>query len=645
MNSMSLNKVLIILGILLGISQLSFHANETIEITGIVTDNRKEPLIFASVVLKSGKTGTQTDFDGRFSLEVPDENDTLTVSYVGYMSKEIPIGKKRYFEVVLDGGATLDQVVVTSYKVPLIKTDNTTQGKTVINEKIVALPNRNVNSTAATSAGIKSNSDPQGENQPNWDTEDYDAIHENRFHRPGDEPFSTFSIDVDRASYSNVRRFINNGQYPPIDAVRIEELINYFDYTYDQPTDENPFAVHTTYTDCPWSEENKLLHIGLQGKKISTENLPPTNLVFLLDVSGSMRAANKLPLVKSSMKLLLNQMRSEDRVAIVVYAGAAGLALPSTSTSNKTTILDALDHLEAGGSTAGGAGIKLAYEVALKNFIKGGNNRVILATDGDFNVGASSDGEMVRLIEEKRKSGVFLTVLGFGMGNYKDNKMQKLADKGNGNHAYIDNLSEARKVFIHEFGGTLFTIAKDVKIQIEFNPNQVQAYRLLGYENRMLHKEDFNDDKKDAGELGSGHVVTAIYEIIPVGVKSSFLGSVDKLKYQNSSINSKLKEVCTVKLRYKKPTGQKSILMEHVVPNESIDFEKVDTDVQFSVAVAEFGLILRKSEFKQNAGFEQAERIARGALGEDKEGYRNEFVAMVRNVSQLFAFSNEWSRN
>ncbi|HRF41540.1 MAG TPA: VWA domain-containing protein, partial [Saprospiraceae bacterium] len=345
-------------------------------------------------------------------------------------------------------------------------------------------------------------------------TEDYSPIAENRFHKATDTPLSTFSIDVDAASYSNMRRFLKNGQMPPADAVRIEEMINYFDYQYPQPTGEHPFEVVAEMSECPWQPEHRLLHIGLKGREIATDKLPPSNLVFLIDVSGSMDSPNKLPLLQSAFRLLVNQLRPQDKVAMVVYAGAAGLVLEPTDGNDKQKILEALQRLQAGGSTAGGAGIRLAYDVARQHFVKGGNNRVILATDGDFNVGASSDADMVRLIEEERKSGVFLTVLGFGMGNYKDNKMQQLSNAGNGNHAYIDDIDEAKKVLVEEFGGTLFTIAKDVKIQIEFNPAQVAGYRLIGYENRLLNKEDFNDDKKDAGELGAGHTVTALYEIV-----------------------------------------------------------------------------------------------------------------------------------
>jgi Ca-activated chloride channel family protein len=445
---------------------------------------------------------------------------------------------------------------------------------------------------------------------------------------------------VDAASYSNIRRFINEGRVPPAGAVRIEEMVNYFKYDYPQPNGDDPFSINTEISDAPWNREHKLVLIGLQGKNIPVEKLPKSNLVFLIDVSGSMNMPNKLPLVKSSMKLLVDQLREEDRVAIVVYAGAAGLALEPTNGDQKTRIKTAIDNLEAGGSTAGGAGIRLAYKTAKEFFVKNGNNRVILCTDGDFNVGESSDDAMERLIEDERKSGVFLTVLGYGMGNYKDNKMQKLADKGNGNHAYIDGINEARKVLVNEFGGTLFTIAKDVKLQVEFNPAKVAGYRLIGYENRMLAKEDFNNDRKDAGDLGSGHTVTALYEIIPAGVESEFLEDVDDLKYQKNtkplSKTAHQGEMMTVKFRYKAPDGDVSRLIEHPVLGKQVKLAQTSTNFRFAAAVAEFGMLLRDSEFKGNASYNDVARLAKQALGADKEGYRAEFMKMVENV-QSFA--------
>ncbi len=465
------------------------------------------------------------------------------------------------------------------------------------------------------------------------DNESYAVIEENNFERTALSPLSTFSIDVDKASYSNIRRMINNGMAIEPDAVKIEEMINYFKYNYPQPTNEHPFSINTEVAKTPWNNQTKLVKIGLQGKTYSNDELPPSNLTFLIDVSGSMGSPNKLPLLKSAFKLLVNQLREQDKVAIVVYAGAAGVVLKPTSGKHKEKIIAALDNLNSGGSTAGGAGIKLAYKLAEQNFKKNGNNRVILATDGDFNVGASSDKAMEKLIEEKRKSGVFLSVLGFGYGNYKDSKLETLADKGNGNHAYIDTMQEAQKVFGKEFGGTLFTIAKDVKIQIEFNPNKVQAYRLIGYENRMLEDEDFIDDTKDAGELGSGHTVTALYEVIPVGVKSDYLKHVDDLKYTKSQVNENYSdELFTVKFRYKKPDGDKSIEMVHVQKNVVTEASE---DFKFASAVALFGMQLRQSKYDNNSSLENVIALAKSGKGNDEDGYRTEFIRLVESYQNL----------
>ncbi|MEM0998902.1 MAG: VWA domain-containing protein [Bacteroidota bacterium] len=469
-------------------------------------------------------------------------------------------------------------------------------------------------------------------------TERYNRIVENEFADPTVAPLSTFSIDVDAAAYANMRRFLNRSQLPPEDAIRTEELINYFQYNYPQPADHPPFSLVTEMATCPWAPEHKLVHIGLQGKEIATDNLPASNLVFLLDVSGSMEDYNKLPLLKQAFSLLVEKLRPEDKVAIVVYAGAAGLVLPSTSGEEKWRILDALEKLQAGGSTAGSDGIELAYEVARKNFIPNGNNRVILATDGDFNVGPSSDGELERLIEEKRESGVYLTVLGFGMGNYQDGKMQTLADKGNGNHAYIDNVLEARKVLVNEFGGTLFTIAKDVKIQVEFNPAKVKAYRLIGYENRLLNAEDFNDDAKDAGELGSGHTVTALYEIIPAGSVEE-VRDVDPLRYQKPAATSgsarRSDELLYVKFRYKAPDQDQSQLIQREVSEHHKELVATSEDFRWSAAVAEFSLLLLNSKFKNQASYEQVLELAQGAQGPDSEGYRAEFIGLVKRARAL----------
>lgn len=472
--------------------------------------------------------------------------------------------------------------------------------------------------------------------QQQFNTEEYSRIYENSFLKVVNEPLSTFSIDVDAASYSNMRRFLNNNQLPPKDAVRIEEMINYFNYDYPAPQGEDPFSITTEVSGCPWKKEHKLVHIGLQGEKITSDSLPPANLVFLLDVSGSMNSANKLPLLKSALKMLTKNLRSQDKVSIVVYAGAAGLVLPSTDGSNTHKITEALDRLNAGGSTAGGAGIQLAYKVAKQNFITGGNNRVILATDGDFNVGTSSSSDLVRMIEQKREDGIFLTVLGFGNGNYKDSRMEQLADKGNGNYAYIDNLLEAKKVLVTEMGSTLLTIAKDVKIQVEFNPSVVQAYRLIGYENRKLKNEDFNDDKKDAGELGAGHSVTALYEIVPTGVKMD-LPKVDELKYQKTkpikAISGPSKEILTVKFRYKKPTGSKSKLLVNVLRNRTD--EKHSENLYFSAAVAGFGMLLRDSQYKGDLTFDKIIKMAKEAKGADDNGYRAEFIRLVEQAQLL----------
>ncbi|TWI03260.1 Ca-activated chloride channel family protein [Flavobacterium tiangeerense] len=464
--------------------------------------------------------------------------------------------------------------------------------------------------------------------------EDYENFVENQFESPKSAPLSTFSIDVDNASYTNIRRFINNGQTVPKDAVRVEEMMNFFKYKYPQPQDQNPFSINTEYSDCPWNPKHQLLKIGLQGKNIPTDNLPASNLVFLIDVSGSMSDPNKLPLLKQSLKILVNELRKKDKVAIVVYAGAAGMVLPPTSGDEKQTIIDALEKLNAGGSTAGGAGIELAYKLAEENFIKGGNNRVILATDGDFNVGASSNTDMQTLIEEKRKSGVFLTCLGYGMGNYKDSKMETLADKGNGNYAYIDNIQEANRFLGKEYKGSMFAIAKDVKIQIEFNPKHVQAYRLIGYENRKLRPEDFTNDTIDAGELGSGHTVTALYEVIPIGVENEFINNQPDLKYTKTSSNESdySDELATIKFRYKKPDGDKSIEMVKAIENKSIPLKNSSDDFKFSSAVAWFGLKLRDSKLVSNTSSEEIKKLAKEGLSNDEDGYKAEFVRLVETV-------------
>jgi Ca-activated chloride channel homolog len=465
-----------------------------------------------------------------------------------------------------------------------------------------------------------------------FNTEAYAHIIDNPFLDAKENPLSTFSIDVDTASYSNVRRFLNRGQLPPKDAVRIEELLNYFRYRYAGPTDDHPFAAHVEIADCPWQPAHRLVRIGLKGKEIAPAERPPCNLVFLIDVSGSMEDPNKLPLVQTALELLLAELTPNDRVAIVVYAGNSGLVLDSTSCKDKRTIRRAIERLRAGGSTNGGAGIQLAYDTATKYFIKGGVNRVILCTDGDFNVGITSGGDLTRLIQQKARTGVFLTVLGFGMGNYKDSTLEQLADLGNGNYGYIDALPEAKRLLVEQLNSTLVTIAKDVKIQVEFNPQKVGAYRLIGYENRLLRKEDFNDDKKDAGEIGSGHVVTAFYEIVPASLCAAPTG-VDPLKYQNAGTFEPSPELLTIKLRYKQPDGDASQLMTLPVIDEGLKLREASSEFKFAAAVASFGMLLRDSEHKGSSHFDLVSSLA--TEGQDGSEYRQEFLELVASTRSI----------
>ncbi len=472
-----------------------------------------------------------------------------------------------------------------------------------------------------------------------FNTEAYDHQTENPFVAVNQHPLSTFSIDVDTASYANVRRFLQSGQLPPKGAVRIEELLNYFSYDYPQPDGDVPFSSNIEIAECPWKPAHRLARIGLKGKEIATDKRPVSNLVFLIDVSGSMQPANRLPLVVQGLKLLVNQLGENDRVAIVVYAGASGLVLDSTTSDHKEAILSSLDRLQAGGSTDGAGGIRQAYEVAQSHFVKGGTNRVILCTDGDFNVGTTSQSELVSLIEDKAKSGVFLTVLGFGMGNFKDSTLEKLADKGNGNYGYVDSLNEAKKIFVEQMSGTLITIAKDVKIQIEFNPAQVRAYRLIGYENRLLAKEDFNNDKKDAGEIGAGHTVTALYEIVPIGQPIPTEGNVDALKYQTPAATTpaaaESHELLTLKLRYKAPDGDTSQLVSVPVADAGKKFSQASPDFVWATAVAQFGMLLRDSSHKGNATMASVLEMAQSSRGADKQGYRTEFIELVNAAARL----------
>ncbi|UPT70244.1 MAG: von Willebrand factor type A domain-containing protein [Flavobacterium sp. JAD_PAG50586_2] len=632
-------------------------------ITGIVSD-KAGPLPGANVVVKGTTRSTQTDFDGKYSITAK-VGEKLVFSFTGYGDKTVVIGNSNTINVILNSDSVqLSEVVVLGYNKSETKFKSLASTTVTSNQLSIKPNNAVIQSLQGKVAGLnvthssgqsgsskivirgnKSVDDKDSEMLVvqdsiksgfyNENDEDYGMLIENVFESPKTAPLSTFSIDVDNASYTNIRRFINSGQKVPKDAVRVEEMVNFFKYQYPQPKDNHPFSINTEYTDCPWNPNTKLVRIGLQGKIIPTDNLPASNLVFLIDVSGSMSAMNKLPLVKESLKVLINQLRDEDRISIVVYAGAAGLVLPSTLGSQKQTIIDALDKLQSGGSTAGGAGIQLAYKTATENFIKGGNNRVILATDGDFNVGASSDSDMQTLIEDKRKSGVFLTCLGYGMGNYKDSKMEILADKGNGNYAYIDNIQEANRFLGKEFKGSMFAIAKDVKIQIEFNPSHVASYRLIGYENRKLNPEDFQNDAIDAGELGSGHTVTALYEIIPVGVKSKFYNEPTDLKYTKTQ-PSKTKfndELATVKFRYKKPDGDKSIEMVRIIENKSEEMAKASGDLKFSSAVAWFGLKLRDSKFVTNKSKSDIKKLAKEGLAYDDQGYRAEFIRLMDAIN------------
>jgi Ca-activated chloride channel homolog len=593
-----------------------------ITVTGRVTSaDDGSALPGVNVILKGTTKSTSTDADGKYSMVAPD-NGVLVFSFVGLTTQEVNISSRTVIDVSMPSDVTqLSETVVTGYG---SRSGRGKRGK--------ADSKRGYTQEQTAQPELRYYALRMAEEE---NTEEYEGITENIFRDPAKDPLSTFSIDVDRASYSNVRRFINNGQRPPADAVRIEEMINYFSYEYPQPKDEHPFSVNTEISTAPWNSKHKLLQVGIQGRNIPLDNLPPSNLVFLIDVSGSMNQPNKLPLVKQSFSMLVDQLRDQDRVAIVVYAGAAGMVLGPTPGSNKRKILAAIDQLEAGGSTAGGAGLRLAYALASQNFKEGGNNRVIIATDGDFNVGESSNDAMETLVTDKRKDGIFLTVLGYGMGNYKDSKLEILADKGNGNYAYIDNVTEARKTLVNEFGGTLFTIAKDVKLQLEFNPSKVKAYRLIGYENRLLKSEDFNNDKKDAGEIGSGHTVTALYEIIPVGVKSEAF-DVDPLKYQKTpATSSTTDELLIIKVRYKKPTGDVSNLMVHAVNDSNKTLEQASDNFRFAASVAAFGMLLRDSDHVKNYSYDELVSLSQSAKGKDDDGFRAEFINMAKSFGLI----------
>lgn len=652
-------------------SQINFAQPRMGAIKGLVVEKQNgEPVPFANVILMQGseqKLVTTTDFDGVYILKpIPFGVYDIRFEYVGFTPHKISqivvdSLKLVVIDVEISKGVELEEVAI--YAAPIIEVDRTEVGTTVTRTAITQMAVRSVadisktagngirsrdngrrgnnvrgqrrNSSVTFIDGVKIQGSSHFEVAPvpqDYGSELYQNLADNKFQLAKSIPLSTFSIDVDKASYANTRRFLNEGMLPPVNAVRIEELINYFDYDYPQPKGEHPFSITTELAACPWNAERKLALIGIQGKNIDLDEAPKSNLVFLIDVSGSMSSSDKLPLLQKGLALLVDELRAEDRVAIVVYAGAAGVVLKSTSGNQKTDIKSAINRLRSGGSTAGGAGIQLAYEIAEKNFVKNGNNRIILASDGDFNVGTSSQEALVELIEKKRESGVFLSVLGFGMGNLQDYKMEQLADKGNGNYSYIDNLLEAQKVLVTEMGGTLFTIAKDVKVQAEFNPNKVKAYRLIGYVNRALVDEDFNDDKKDAGELGAGHSVTVLYEIIPVNSTEKIM-DVDPLKYQalESVPNQKFPDdLLTVKFRYKLPESNESILFSKVMKDEVVELSEASTNLQFSAAVACFGMKLRNSESVKEISYEAIGQMAKKAKGVDEEGYRSQFVQMIQ---------------
>ena len=601
----------IMLVLLMAVICLGTMNAQTITVTGIVTDAADGTSITGcSVVNNRSKSGAITDVNGRYSIQAQ-KGDVLLFRFIGYKEEKRVVKSAKLDVKMKTDDVALEECVVVGY--------GTMKTKAVTGAYVAVCP------TAMYDMDARMN------------TEEYGRIQENGFKSVADTPLSTFSIDVDPASYSNMRRFINRGELPPADAIRTEELVNYFSYDYPKPTGNDPVKITVEAGTCTWNTAHRLVRIGLKAKEIPTEQLPASNLVFLIDISGSMWGANRLDLVKSSLKLLVNNLRNKDKVAIVTYAGSAGVKLEATSGGDKQKIREAIDELTASGSTAGGAGIHLAYQIAKKNFISDGNNRIILCSDGDFNVGVSSAEGLEQLIEKERKSGVHLTVLGYGMGNYKDKKIQVLAEKGNGNHAYIDNLQEANRVLVGEFGATLHTVAKDVKLQVEFNPSQVQAYRLIGYESRLLKDEDFNNDAKDAGDMGAGHTVTAFYEVIPAGVKNEYVGKVDDLKYQKKE-KMTLKptgsdELLTVKLRYKAPDKDVSRKME--LPFVDNKGDSVSSDFRFASAVAMFGQLLRDSDFKGTADYDKVIKLAKQGLNNDERGYRREFIRLVEAAKGL----------
>jgi Ca-activated chloride channel family protein len=674
---------------------------ETGRICGVVKSDSGKTLAYANIIVDGTTLGAMSLADGKFCIEkVPVGTYTVRVMMMGYKAVEKKRVKVEpnvdvhlEFQLEMTIVAKTQEVVVTADK-PMVAVGESKATEEAAPDRLVQMPIDDVLEAVALKAGIVKQGDemrvrggrggevqiqidgapvddplagsskaqsppsdaganyrippstkttvytkkPLVRNVGPMNTESYARIYENEFRDAMEKPFSTFSIDVDAASYANVRRYIDHGQLPPPGAVRIEEMINYFDYDYPEPEGEHPFSITAEVAGCPWNREHQLVHVGLQGRHVAMESLPRSNLVFLLDVSGSMQPANKLPLLRRAFRLLAENLRDQDRVAIVVYAGSSGLVLPSTRGDEKDRILEAIDRLRSGGSTAGASGIRLAYQVAEEHFIKGGNNRVILATDGDFNVGVTNNSELIRMIEEKREGGVYLSVLGFGEGNLKDDRMEQLADKGNGNYNYIDSLDEARRVLVGQMAGTLFTIAKDVKIQLEFNPARVESYRLIGYENRVLAKKDFDDDKKDAGELGAGHSVTALYEIVPATRESAQRGNGSRYTVVSMSPEAvESDELLTLRLRYKPPESDTSTLIEQALRRDDRGFEGASENLRFSAAVAAFGMWLRGSEFAGEATVDDVIAMAESAGSRDEDGYRKEFVELVRTAGRLAA--------
>ncbi|HEU0030538.1 MAG TPA: von Willebrand factor type A domain-containing protein [Kofleriaceae bacterium] len=633
-------ELFVIIAVVLGIRQLS-SADALGTIDGTITDGRVA-ISGASVRVVCGGVprAAATDASGHFSLGgLPPGSCTLTATAPGHGARTTAVtvtaGKTTSVSLML--AIAPQNSPKDTAKTPLAepKPDAPLAKESPAPPPVVAMKRKIAGRMPASPSPAAG---PMViDNDPAHNTEQYAKIDDNPFFKTRTAPLSTFSADVDTASYSNVRRFLKGGSLPPKDAVRIEELINYF--TYDLPPAQkgDPFSITTEVGPSPWNTKHQLVRIGLKAPVIDDRQVPPRNLTFLLDVSGSMMDANKLPLLKQAMGLLIDTLRPQDKVSIVVYAGNTGIVLTPTSGREKDTIRQAVFSLEAGGSTNGAAGIQLAYDMAEKSLAKGAINRVILCTDGDFNVGITSEGDLARLIEKERERGIFLTVLGFGMGNTKDSTMEKLADRGNGNYAYIDSIAEARKVLVKEAGATLVTVAKDVKLQVEFNPETVAGYRLVGYENRIMRHEDFNDDKKDAGDIGAGHSVTAIYEIVPAGMPVPTAG-VDDLKYQGKATPSaaaKTGELLTVKIRYKAPSESKSKLLSRAVQNQQVELAKTSIDYRWATAIAGFGMMLRDSQHRGNLSWKQVETLAEGSLGKDAEGYRAEALKLIRIASKL----------